>query len=94
MKWEVLDMRQKTSLFNKGLFVQDLRSVGWIGIVYFLLLLAVGPLQTLLKVEEYRKSVLEPQSYMQSRVINFFELDSAHVIFIQKWQPIIFTVYQ
>lgn len=57
-------MRQKTSLFNKGLFVQDLRSVGWIGIVYFLLLLAVGPLQILLNVEHYHKTI------MQSKISN------------------------
>lgn len=92
MKWEVLDMRQKTSLFNKGIFVQDLRSVGWIGIVYFLLLVAVGPLQTLLDVEDYRKSVLEPQSYMQSRAIDFFELDSAHVL-LTFTVPVVLSIF-
>ncbi|MGK9181609.1 hypothetical protein KXS12_05060 [Priestia filamentosa] len=85
-------MRQKTSLFNKGIFVQDLRSVGWIGIVYFLLLVAVGPLQTLLKIEEYRKTVLEPQYYMQSRVINFFELDSAHVL-LTFTVPVVLSIF-
>ena len=61
-------MRQKTSLFNKGIFVQDLRSVGWIGIVYFLLLVAVGPLQILLNVEHYHKTL------MQSKISNEISL--------------------
>lgn len=37
-------MRSKLFSFNRGIFIQDLRSVGWISIVYFLTLLFTGPL--------------------------------------------------
>jgi len=41
-------MRLKTLLFNKGIFIQNIRHVGWIGLGYFVCLLFAMPLQLLL----------------------------------------------
>ncbi|WP_102348199.1 ABC transporter permease [Bacillus sp. Marseille-P3661] len=38
-------MQSKVSWFNRGVITQDLRSVGWIGIVYLMILLFSVPLQ-------------------------------------------------
>ncbi|WP_241475556.1 DUF6449 domain-containing protein [Priestia flexa] len=42
-------MPSKISSFNRGLFTQSFRSVGWIGLVYSFLLLFALPLQLLMK---------------------------------------------
>lgn len=41
-------MKSKMSFFNKGIFKQDLKQHGWIGVIYLLCLLFVVPLQMLL----------------------------------------------
>ncbi|MFC0561023.1 DUF6449 domain-containing protein [Halalkalibacter alkalisediminis] len=41
-------MRLKTLLFNKGIFIQNIRHVGWIGLGYLVCLLFAMPLQLLL----------------------------------------------
>lgn len=41
-------MQSKTSLFNKEIIKQDLRSVGWVGIVYFLGIFFALPLQMIM----------------------------------------------
>ena len=45
-------MPLKTLLFNNGLFIQGLRSTGWIGIIYLLCLLFSLPLQLLMASSE------------------------------------------
>lgn len=50
MKWEVLVMSSKTSFFNKGILLQNLKQHGWIGIVFLIGLLYSSPLQLLMVV--------------------------------------------
>jgi ABC-2 type transport system permease protein len=47
-------MPSKILSFNRGLFVQNLRSVGWIGIVHFLLWFAAIPLQLLMAYSQQK----------------------------------------
>ncbi|ARK29638.1 DUF6449 domain-containing protein [Halalkalibacter krulwichiae] len=52
-------MKLKTSLFNRGLFTQDLRNVGWVSVGYMLCLLFALPLQLLMlytNQDPYRQS--------------------------------------
>ncbi|TYR80690.1 multidrug ABC transporter permease [Priestia megaterium] len=42
-------MKSKTSSFNRGMWVQSFRNAGWIGLIYFLLLLFAVPLQLIMK---------------------------------------------
>lgn len=44
-------MPSKTSWFNKELFKQDFRNVGWVGVVYFVSLLGFIPLQLLMALD-------------------------------------------
>ena len=50
-------MQSKTSSFNRGMWIQSMRNVGWIGLVYLLVLLFALPLQLIFtftgKVEPY-----------------------------------------
>jgi ABC-2 type transport system permease protein len=48
MKWGMSDMQSKTLSFNRGIWKQNVRNVGWIGLVYFLCLLFSLPLQLLM----------------------------------------------
>lgn len=41
-------MQLKTSLFNRGIGIQDIKNVGWIGVVYILVLFFSVPLQILM----------------------------------------------
>ncbi len=55
MKWRVLDMLSKTSLFRREMFKRDFRNVGWISILYFCGLAFTLPLQLLMAFnDEYR----------------------------------------
>jgi ABC-2 type transport system permease protein len=45
MKWGEPAMQLRTSWFNKEMVLQDLRTVGWISVIYFLGLLFAIPLQ-------------------------------------------------
>ncbi|MGP4062791.1 DUF6449 domain-containing protein [Halobacillus sp. H74] len=49
-------MRSKTSSFNKEIIKQDFRNVGWVGIVYFLGIFFLAPLQLFMDL-----SRMEPQ---------------------------------
>lgn len=48
MKWGMSAMLSKTLSFNRGITVQNLRHVGWIGLVHLLVLLAAVPLQLIM----------------------------------------------
>jgi ABC-2 type transport system permease protein len=50
MKWGMLGMPSKTSWINKELITQSVRSVGWLGIVYFIGLLFALPIDILGKL--------------------------------------------
>jgi ABC-2 type transport system permease protein len=50
MKWGMLGMPSKTSWINKELITQSIRSVGWLGIVYFIGLLFAIPIDILGKL--------------------------------------------
>jgi ABC-2 type transport system permease protein len=52
MKWGISAMPSKTSLFNREIFLQILRSVGWISIVYFLGLLIAVPIRMMMMYTE------------------------------------------
>jgi len=42
-------MQSKTSSFNRGMWIQSMRNVGWIGALYTLILLFIVPLQIILR---------------------------------------------
>ncbi|MEJ9305583.1 DUF6449 domain-containing protein [Priestia megaterium] len=42
-------MQSKTSSFNRGMWIQSMRNVGWIGALYTLVLLFIVPLQIILR---------------------------------------------
>ncbi|MEI2378080.1 multidrug ABC transporter permease, partial [Priestia megaterium] len=42
-------MQSKTSLFNRGMWIQSVRNVGWVGALYTLVLLFIVPLQIILR---------------------------------------------
>jgi ABC-2 type transport system permease protein len=54
-------MPSKILSFNRGLFAQNLRSVGWIGIVHFLLWFAAIPLQLLMAYSQQKDSGHYPE---------------------------------
>jgi ABC-2 type transport system permease protein len=54
-------MPSKILSFNRGLFVQNLRSVGWIGIVHFLLWFAAIPLQLLMAYSQQKDGAVFPE---------------------------------
>jgi ABC-2 type transport system permease protein len=54
-------MPSKILSFNRGLFVQNLRSVGWIGIVHFLLWFAAIPLQLLMAYSQKEDGGIYPE---------------------------------
>jgi ABC-2 type transport system permease protein len=54
-------MPSKILLFNRGFFVQNLRSVGWIGIVNFLLWFAAIPLQLLMAYSQQKDGAVFPE---------------------------------
>ena len=54
-------MPSKILSFNRGLFVQNLRSVGWIGIVHFLLWFAAIPLQLLMAYSQQKDGGIYPE---------------------------------
>ncbi|MED4460956.1 hypothetical protein [Metabacillus fastidiosus] len=61
-------MKLKISFFNPGIFKQDLRQHGWIGVIYLLCLLFVLPLQMLLIIsneENYPYYIKELTNYFQ-----------------------------
>jgi ABC-2 type transport system permease protein len=54
-------MRSKILSFNRGLLVQNLRSVSWIGIVHFLLWFAAIPLQLLMAYSQQKDGGFNPE---------------------------------
>jgi ABC-2 type transport system permease protein len=48
MKWGIKGMLSKISFFNRGIFIQSIRNVGWIAIIYFLGLLFALPIHILM----------------------------------------------
>ncbi|RXJ02007.1 multidrug ABC transporter permease [Anaerobacillus alkaliphilus] len=48
-------MQLKTLLFNRGIYIQNLKNVGWIGILYLLCLWFAVPLQILMISSSYRE---------------------------------------
>jgi ABC-2 type transport system permease protein len=56
MKWGILAMQSRTSLFNKEMVLQVGRNVGWISVIYFLVLFFAMPLKIMMMYsgENYR----------------------------------------
>ncbi|MEW4282245.1 DUF6449 domain-containing protein [Priestia koreensis] len=59
-------MRSKLFSFNRGIFIQDLRSVGWISIVYFLTLLFTGPLDLY--------NIITEENFIEEKSQSLFDL--------------------
>src|SRR5690625_5396252 len=54
MKWRGLAMRLKTSWFKGELFKQNFRQVGWISLIYFILLFFAVPLNIFMTFNQKR----------------------------------------
>jgi ABC-2 type transport system permease protein len=66
MKWGMRDMPSKTSWFNREIFLQNMRDVGWVGLLYFLGLLFSLPLQLFM--------LYSSEDQFQPHINNLFEV--------------------
>lgn len=86
-------MKSRTSFINKGILRNDIKSMGWMGVVYLLGLLACMPLQIFMI---HSREVLTPAVYNSSNFINnpyirLFQLDSSPFLgFLLIIMPVLF----
>ncbi|WP_227937080.1 DUF6449 domain-containing protein [Alkalihalobacillus deserti] len=80
-------MRLKTSLFNRGIFIQDIRNVGWVGLGYFLCLLFALPLQLLISYtnEDHYRHYQIPK--------HLIELTSDFQVFLTFIFPVLLAIF-
>lgn len=79
-------MQSKVSWFKRGIIAQDLRTVGWIGIIYQIALLFALPLQLIMMHEADRL----PYSYVKAQ--NLFSILPGFQILLMFTVPLILSV--
>ncbi|MEH6882182.1 multidrug ABC transporter permease, partial [Priestia megaterium] len=72
-------MQSKTSSFNRGMWIQSMRNVGWIGALYTLVLLFILPLQIILR---YTGEVNENGMYTEKLKTLFEVVGSLQFLFM------------
>ncbi|WP_096201371.1 DUF6449 domain-containing protein [Bacillus sp. FJAT-45350] len=85
-------MQSKTSLFNKGILLQNIRSVGWVGLVYLLSLLFALPLQLIMI---YTNDVNRHQNYhhLFTETESLFAVSGGFQIFLMFTIPVLLAVF-
>ncbi len=63
-------MKSKISFFNRGIFLNDLKRYGWIGMLYLIALFFMVPLQILMKYEEQKLYYNDVNTY--NKIENLF----------------------
>ncbi|MFC3885887.1 DUF6449 domain-containing protein [Bacillus songklensis] len=88
-------MQSKTLLFNRGIWKQNVRNVGWIGLVYFLCLVFALPLQLLMiSSNEERayyynaKGLLDHQFMQEFQILLMFVLPVLLAIFLFRYMQV------
>lgn len=81
-------MQSKVSWFKRGIFAQDLRNVGWIGIIYQIALLFAVPLQIFMMHQANRL----PYNYLQVENHNLFTVLTEFQILLMFTVPVILSV--
>ncbi|MFV8827805.1 DUF6449 domain-containing protein [Alkalihalobacterium sp. APHAB7] len=82
-------MLSKTLSFNRGIFIQDLRSVGWVGIAYFICLLFALPLQLLMA---YTRDGHE-HPFFTRPITSLFEVSIEFQIFLMFLMPVLLSIF-
>ncbi|MDK8210583.1 multidrug ABC transporter permease, partial [Bacillus subtilis] len=72
-------MQSKTSSFNRGMWIQSMRNVGWISALYTLVLLFILPLQIILR---YTGEVNENGMYTEKLKTLFEVVGSLQFLFM------------
>ncbi|MEB1808616.1 MAG: DUF6449 domain-containing protein [Bacillaceae bacterium] len=82
-------MLSKTLSFNRGIFIQDLRSVGWVGIAYFICLLFALPLQLLMA---YTRDGHEHRFFTRP-FTSLFEISIEFQVFLMFLMPVLLSIF-
>ncbi|KHF38012.1 DUF6449 domain-containing protein [Halalkalibacter okhensis] len=82
-------MLSKTFSFNRGIVIQDLRSVGWVFVAYFLCLLFALPLQILLK---YSRDGHYHHIFMTDST-SLFAISNAFQVFLLFLMPVLLSIF-
>ncbi|WP_078427184.1 hypothetical protein [Alkalihalobacterium alkalinitrilicum] len=82
-------MLSKTLSFNRGIFIQDLRSVGWVGIAYFLCLLFALPLQLLMA---YTRDGSD-HHYFGNTTTSLFSISIEFQVFLMFLLPVLLSIF-
>lgn len=77
-------MQWITSVFNKGIFLQNIRNVGWISIIYFLALFFTVPLQLLM--------IATRDGHEEYMIYFFTTTESLFLVLLQIQVMIMFTI--
>ncbi|WP_209124729.1 hypothetical protein [Alkalihalobacillus sp. BA299] len=84
-------MLSKTLSFNRGIFLQDLRSVGWVGIAYFLCLLFALPLQLIMA---YTRDGHEHHFFSQTNTTtSLFSISTEFQMFLMFLMPVLLSIF-
>lgn len=71
MKWGMLYMKFKTSLFNKSIFLNSIKRFGWIGLLYFTYLFFVIPIRIIYTFSSNKLEIIQDNFYYIERIFNF-----------------------
>ncbi|MCL7745715.1 DUF6449 domain-containing protein [Halalkalibacter alkaliphilus] len=82
-------MLSKTFSFNRGIMIQDLRSVGWVGIAYFLCLLFALPLQILMA---YSRDGHYHHIFVRDST-SLFAISNAFQVFLLFLIPVLLSIF-
>lgn len=82
-------MQSKTSSFNRGMWIQSMRNVGWIGALYTLVLLFILPLQIILR---YTGEVNENGMYTE-KLKTLFEVAGSLQFLFMFTVPVVLAIF-
>ncbi|WP_144645046.1 DUF6449 domain-containing protein [Priestia megaterium] len=82
-------MQSKTSSFNRGMWIQSMRNVGWIGALYTLILLFIVPLQIILR---YTGEVNKDGMYTE-RLKTLFEVSGSLQYLFMFTVPVVLAIF-
>lgn len=86
MKWEVSVIKLKTSWYKKELGKQSFRQVGWIGLIYFLILFFAIPLDVFMKIGS-------DNVIYRINTSNVFEINPAFQLMILFIAPVLLAIF-
>jgi len=90
MKWGMLAMPSKTSWFNKEAFIQDFRSVGWIGLLSLIALFFILPVRLLF---EFTTKPINTQDYFISNLNDVLFINFPLQIMLFYVIPVLLSIF-